>query len=308
MIKIANVHKEYVSLNKRRTCVLENIELEIKEGEVIALLGHNGSGKSTLLKCICGVLKPTSGEVLIEEKNSFKYRKQLIKNMGVIFNQKSSFIIDLSVSDNLKFFKAIYNLSDNTYEKNFNYLNSFLDINELLEKPYRKLSFGERVKCEIISILLHDPKYIILDEPTIGLDYNAKKGLYNLINELKKNGKSIIITTHEVDYIEGVCDKTVILKNGRIAYCGNPKAVTDKIGLNKKIIISYTDILDQNKAILFSKKCHEINENSLILFLSHANEFDDIVKEALEAYKVSSINVEEINIREVLEDVLSQGN
>jgi ABC-2 type transport system ATP-binding protein len=155
--------------------ILKNINLNIENGEIIALLGHNGSGKSTLIKCISGVLKPTQGCVTFDNINVFENRKKIIPDIGVVFNQKPSFIIDISVYDNLLFFKAIYELNNIHFAKNLELIDKYLDVSHLYRKPYRKLSFGERVKCEIASVLLHSPRYIILDEPTIGLDYNAKK-------------------------------------------------------------------------------------------------------------------------------------
>ena len=150
MIKIENIIKEYNTKDKSKIRVLNNINLTIKDGEMIALLGANGSGKSTLLKCICGVLGLTSGSIRVDGKDAFKNRKYLIKNMGVIFNQKPSFIIDLSVRDNLNFFQAIYEIPQEKFDANIDFIDQYLKFKDLLEKPYRKLSFGERVKCEIV--------------------------------------------------------------------------------------------------------------------------------------------------------------
>ena len=200
MIQAQNVCKTY---KKNQINILNNISFSIKKGEITAILGHNGSGKSTLLKCMIGILKPTSGSITIDGMDSFKYQKKLRTEIGVIFNQKPSFIVDLDVIDNLLFFKEIYEISDEEYKNNLELIDSFLNIKGLYNKPYRKLSFGERVKCEIASVLLHNPKYIFLDEPTIGLDYTAKKGLYALLQYLNSSFDStIVVITHEIDYIQ----------------------------------------------------------------------------------------------------------
>ena len=275
---------------------------------MIALLGANGSGKSTLLKCICGVLGLTSGSIRVDGKDAFKNRKYLIKNMGVIFNQKPSFIIDLSVRDNLNFFQAIYEIPQEKFDANIDFIDQYLKFKDLLEKPYRKLSFGERVKCEIVSILLHDPQYIYMDEPTIGLDYNAKKGLYELIAELKKQGRTIIIITHEVDYIEGVCDKVVILKNGVITYEGNPKKVTDRVNEKQRIVVKYNSVINNDNVKNVQLRSSVIkDEEREIQFVVQKNEdIGRLIANIASAYDIESLNMERISIREVLEDAIKE--
>ena len=308
MIKIENIIKEYNTKDKSKIRVLNNINLTIKDGEMIALLGANGSGKSTLLKCICGVLGLTSGSIRVDGKDAFKNRKYLIKNMGVIFNQKPSFIIDLSVRDNLNFFQAIYEIPQEKFDANIDFIDQYLKFKDLLEKPYRKLSFGERVKCEIVSILLHDPQYIYMDEPTIGLDYNAKKGLYELIAELKKQGRTIIIITHEVDYIEGVCDKVVILKNGVITYEGNPKKVTDRVNEKQRIVVKYNSVINNDNVKNIQLRSSVIkDEEREIQFVVQKNEdIGRLIANIASAYGIESLNMERISIREVLEDAIKE--
>lgn len=308
MIKIENIIKEYNTKDKSKIRVLNNINLTIKDGEMIALLGANGSGKSTLLKCICGVLRLTSGSIRVDGKDAFKNRKYLIKNMGVIFNQKPSFIIDLSVRDNLNFFQAIYEIPQEKFDANIDFIDQYLKFKDLLEKPYRKLSFGERVKCEIVSILLHDPQYIYMDEPTIGLDYNAKKGLYELIAELKKQGRTIIIITHEVDYIEGVCDKVVILKNGVITYEGNPKKVTDRVNEKQRIVVKYNSVINNDNVKNIQLRSSVIkDEEREIQFVVQKNEdIGRLIANIASAYGIESLNMERISIREVLEDAIKE--
>lgn len=308
MIKIENIIKEYNTKDKSKIRVLNNINLTIKDGEMIALLGANGSGKSTLLKCICGVLGLTSGSIRVDGKDAFKNRKYLIKNMGVIFNQKPSFIIDLSVRDNLNFFQAIYEIPQEKFDANIDFIDQYLKFKDLLEKPYRKLSFGERVKCEIVSILLHDPQYIYMDEPTIGLDYNAKKGLYELIAELKKQGRTIIIITHEVDYIEGVCDKVVILKNGVITYEGNPKKVTDRVNEKQRIVVKYNSVINNDNVKNIQLRSSVIkDEEREIQFVVQKNEdIGRLIANIASAYDIESLNMERISIREVLEDAIKE--
>lgn len=308
MIQIEHATKEYLKRDKTQIRVLDDVNLTVKNGEMIALLGANGSGKSTLLKCLCGVLALSDGKISIDGKEVFRKRKQLIKNMGVVFNQKPSFIADLSVADNLKFFQAIYGISQTDFNRNSAFLDSYLHFSELTEKPYRKISFGERVKCELVSVLLHDPDYIFLDEPTIGLDYNAKKGLYDLLSELKGQGKTIIVITHEVDYIEGVCDRAVILRDGKVCYVGNPGTVAEKVQKSQKLFVKYDAILNKEKALQLKEKASLVNdvEKDREFVLPICDDLGHMIAEVVEAFKIQSLNVENGSVREVLEDVLKE--
>jgi ABC-2 type transport system ATP-binding protein len=308
MIRLERVAKEYTGKDKTKIRVLNGISLTVEKGEMIALLGANGSGKSTLLKCLCGVICPSEGKITVDGLDTFKKRKQLVKNMGVIFNQKPSFIADLSVSDNLRFFQAIYGISQADFENNMIFLDSYLHFTGLLEKPYRKLSFGERVKCEIVSILLHEPQYIYMDEPTIGLDYVAKKGLYDLIAELKRQGRTIIIITHEVDYIEGVCDRAVILRDGQVCYEGNPRKVTDKVDKSQKLLVKYESVLCEEKAAAMKKRASAAKEEEkeLEFIIPEGTDSGPLIAELAGIYRIQSLNMEHVSVREVLEDVLKE--
>lgn len=305
MIDIVRLYKSY----KNSEDILKNINLTINDNEVTALLGHNGSGKSTLIKCMVGVLKPTQGSAYIEGKDIFDNRKKLLKYIGVVFNQKPSFIVDLTISDNLLFFKSIYNINDEDFNKALELINTYINIENLLDKPYRKLSFGERVKCEITSVLLHSPKYIFLDEPTIGLDYNAKKGLYLLLDHYKKeNHSTILITTHEVDYIEGICNRAIILSKGEVKYDGRVETVCNSLNHRATINIKFAQIIDEEKAkkIIQGASAFNKDEQTITFTCFHTEEKDRLLSDLIKAFSISSINTTSASLREVFEDVLKE--
>lgn len=316
MIEIENVYKEYRQKKKAPIRVLGPVSLSIGDGEVVALLGHNGSGKSTLMKCLCGVIKPTTGRVMTDGKDAFLHRKYFTHHMGVVFNQKPSFIVDLTVEDNMRYFQAIYQIPSEEFGKNLAYMDDFLHIADLMEKPYRKLSFGERVKCEIASVLLHRPQYIYLDEPTIGLDYAAKKGLYDLLGKQKKNGATMVITTHEVDYIEGICDRAVILKKGEVRYDGSARGVTAQVDAKKKLSVEYSGIKDAH--VVRQLQCFVPDglsgmengnaRNTQNFYYETEQEKDMLMRQILQGYQVKRLEVEKVTVREVLEHVLKEGN
>ncbi len=309
MINVENLSRKYKLSRREEITVLNDVSFTVESGELLALLGANGSGKSTLIKCICGVLKPSAGSVAIDGKNAYIHRKQLVYEMGVLFNQKPSFIVDLSVSDNLRYYKAIYNIPDNMYNKNLKMLDDFLDISSLYEKAYRKLSFGERIKCELTSILLHTPKYVYLDEPTIGLDYTSKKGLYSLLKELKGMGTTIIVTTHEVDYVQNIFDNAIIMEKGSIAYSGNPQRIIgDEV--YKKVKIFYSEILDTEGLEAFKLNSPVLEETAeAITFKYKSNSDKSNIISKISAYvNIGNIQDETASIREILENVLEKNH
>ncbi len=309
MISINNLSKTY----SKKVEVLKDINLKIQEGEIVVLLGHNGSGKSTLIKCIVGVLKSTSGNVEIDNKDVYKDRTKVIANMGVVFNQKPSFIVDLSVYDNLLFFKAIYELDDVEFTENLKLIDEYLHVSELFQKPYRKLSFGERVKCELTSVLLHSPRYIILDEPTIGLDYNAKKGLYELLLYLNRKQKvTIIIVTHEVDYIEKICTRAIILKHGEVQYDGTPEKIGKFLRHSTQITIKYESIRDWELAreILGEAESVDNDKQMFTHNIFSVNEKNIYIDRVNKAFNILEITTGTASLREVFENALQevQGN
>lgn len=217
MLKITNVSKIYLDKSKEKKEILKNVDFEINKGDFIALIGENGCGKSTLVKCMCGVLKPTEGSIKFNNVNVFKKRKDIIEKIGVVFNQKPSFMVDLSVRNNFDFLKTIYKVPNDVFKERMDFIDKHLNIYELYDSQYRKLSFGQRVRCEISSVLFYNPELIILDEPTIGLDANSQLGLYELLKYHNKvNKATIIIVTHDFKYIEKYCNRGIIMKHGQI--------------------------------------------------------------------------------------------
>ncbi len=304
MITIKNLSKVY----KNNTTILKDLNLSIHDGEVVALLGENGSGKSTLVKMLVGVLKPTTGAVYIDSFNSFSNRKKVIPNLGVLFNQKPSFIVDLSVYDNLMFFQTIYGISDEEFKKNLDLINSYLNIEDLYNKPYRKLSFGQRVKCEITSVLLHNPKYIVLDEPTIGLDYNSKQGLYELCKYFNKEKKStLIIITHEIEYIEDICSRVIILDKGTVLYDGSSSDIGTYFKKYEELEISYTKIINEEVAEKFFLVAQNIDKEKGTFVVADKN-FNKqlLIQELNQAFDIKSFVSKNDDLRGIFKYVLKE--
>ncbi len=225
----SGVIKSLFKRTLKETKALQNVSFEVAKGEHIAILGPNGAGKSTLIKIMTGVLWPTKGKVLIEGVEPYK-SKELKYKIGVVFGQKSQLEYMTTAKDSIQFIASIYDA--NNWEKRFNKLAKMLRVNHLANKPVRTLSFGERMKFEIIASLIHDPEILFLDEPTIGMDVEIKEEVRAFLKNLKK---TIIITSHDMNDIEEIAERVIMIHKGRKIFDGKLHELAKKY-IKEKII------------------------------------------------------------------------
>lgn len=196
--------------------VLSDISLTVSAGTCVGLLGANGCGKSSLIKIISGIQRPDTGEIQVLNETPYHRKIKFLKNIGVVFGHKSSMWWDLPPVSSFKAFKSIYKIPDEIYEKNLEELKAALMLNDILHTPTRNLSLGERVKCEIAISLMHSPKLLLLDEPTIGLDASSKQQIRKYINRKVASGMSVMLTSHDASDIKECCSRALTLDKGRI--------------------------------------------------------------------------------------------
>ncbi len=215
---------------------VKDISFEIEEGEIVGYIGPNGAGKSTTIKMLSGILVPTSGSITVDGLNPTKNRREYVSRIGVVFGQKSQLTWDIPAEDTFDLLRDIYKIDNKEYQKTKDYLVKLLNIGEIIKKPVRTLSLGERMRCEIAASLLHKPKILFLDEPTIGLDAISKKIVRNFIKKINKENKvTIILTTHDMSDIEALAKRIILIGNGRILYDGEIKKLKNKYGSYKNI-------------------------------------------------------------------------
>lgn len=200
---------------------LKGINLEIAEGELVGFIGPNGAGKTTTLKIFAGLLTPSFGEVSILGYDPWKREADYQKQFALVMGQKNQLWWDLPAMESFILNKEIYEISDEVFEKNLEELITVLDIKDILDIQVRKLSLGQRMKCELVAALLHNPKVLFLDEPTIGLDVVAQKNIRDFIKKYNKTHKTtIILTSHYMEDIKELCKRVVIIDHGKIVYDG----------------------------------------------------------------------------------------
>ena len=196
---------------------VKNISFTIEKGEMIAFIGPNGAGKSTTIKMLTGILYPDKGSINVLDIDPKKERKKLAYQIGTVFGQKEQLWTHLTPYDNFKFFGAIYDIPDKRVEKKIEELKVLFELEDFINTPVRNLSLGQRIRCEIVASLIHEPKVLFLDEPTIGLDPVVKENIRTLIKRMNKEYKTtIFLTSHDVGDIEKLCKRVIIINNGGI--------------------------------------------------------------------------------------------
>jgi len=223
-------HREEITVE-----ALRGISFDVEEGELIGFLGPNGAGKSTTLKILTGILHPTSGDVNILGYVPWKERKKYVSNIGAVFGQKSQLMWDIPPIDAFHMNKSIYDIPHKDFKKKMGDMVEMLKVEEQILKPTRQLSLGERMKCEFIMAMLHNPKIVFLDEPTIGLDVIAKEKIREFIREMNKQGVTFMLTTHDLDDIERLAKRVIIINHGETVFDDSLDMLKDHVG-KKKIV------------------------------------------------------------------------
>lgn len=205
------------SPDTKKICAVDSISFEIKQGERVAFIGPNGAGKSTTIKMLTGILFPTQGSISVLGFDPTLDRKKLAYKIGTVFGQRSQLFPNLPISDSFEFFGIMYDMTKEEIHKRSQELIKQFDLTLFVDQPIRKLSLGQRMRAEIAVSLIHNPKIIFLDEPTIGLDVVAKKSLRELLIKInKENNTTIFLTSHDVGDIESLCERTIIVNHGTI--------------------------------------------------------------------------------------------
>ena len=286
---------------------VNDVSFSIDQGEIVGYIGANGAGKSTTVKMMCGILHPTSGSVTIDNKDILKYRKQINKEIGVVFGQKTQLWWDIPLIETFKILKSIYEISDEDYNERFKFLCDLLDLNDFLDQNVRSLSLGQRMRADFAASLIHNPKILYLDEPTIGLDVLVKDKIRKAIKILNKKYKTtIILTTHDMKDIEELCSRIIIIDKGKILYDGNLENIKYKFGNIKTIIFKNNAKFNKDELIKEFKKI-SIKENDsndiLISFSLNEVNLDNLLLSLINKYKVEDFKINDISIEDITKEL-----
>lgn len=340
MIEVKHISKEFVSPKKYpglkgaikglfsnekvvKTAV-SDVSFDIAEGEIVGYIGSNGAGKSTTIKMMTGILSPTSGECLVNGINPNTHRKENASNIGVVFGQRTQLWWDLPLSESFTILKEIYDVSDEDYKERMAFLNRVLELNEFFDRPVRTLSLGQRMRADLGAALLHNPKVLYLDEPTIGLDLVVKDNIRAAIKEInEKYNTTVILTTHDIGDIEELCSRIIIIDEGKLIYDGTLANLKDTYGKRRKVSMEVRKV-ESLKGFNLAKKLNDtyelcISENDYtetldteskvytVSFDKHKMQVPQILTAVMELTEVTDIKLQETELAEIVKEIYNHG-
>ncbi len=289
---------------------VDGVSFTVRDGEAVGYIGANGAGKSTTIKMMSGILTPTAGEILIDGKHPYKSKERnaVLKNIGVVFGQKTQLWYDLPLTETYELLRYIYDVTEADYKRRLAELVELLDMKPFLDAPVRTLSLGQRMRADLAAAMLHNPKTLFLDEPTIGLDVLVKRNLIEAINKLRDEYKtSLILTTHAMSDIELLCKRVIILDEGKILFDGSLDDVKHMFGDKRNVTIQTAAPIDTAAAT----DKYPIDgvtaegDGLLTTFTVDAQKLkiDVLLNFLLKTYDVTDVKLSETGIEQVVEKI-----
>lgn len=285
---------------------VDGISFDIDEGEIVGYIGANGAGKSTTIKMMCGILHPTDGSVSVCGMDFEKNRQKINRQMGVVFGQKTQLWWDIPLVETFKILKSIYEVPDEEYNERFDYLCELLDMKPFLNQTVRSLSLGQRMRADFAAALIHSPKIVYLDEPTIGLDVLVKDKIRGAIKELnKKYNITVILTTHDMKDIEQLCNRIIIIDKGKILYDGSLANIKYRFGNTKTVFIPSNVTLDEEdlKERFKNLSVDRAEDKIAIKFSQDEVNLDDFLLHIINTYHIKDFKIEDISIENITKEL-----
>lgn len=283
---------------------VDNISFEIEEGELVGFIGPNGAGKTTTLKCLSGLLYPTSGSLSVLGFNPWDRKYSFLKQISLVMGQKNQLWWDLPAIESFILNREIYEIPKKKYEETLEELTTLLEVKDILKIQVRKLSLGQRMKCELIAALLHCPKVLFLDEPTIGLDVVMQRKMRDFIKEYNRQKKStIILTSHYMGDVKELCKRVIIINKGKIVFDGELAEIVDKYADHKVLSVVFSKEIDPKKL----EEIGMIKEFDYPKATIYVNKEASSVAaaELLQHFPVADLNVEEVPIEEIIREIFT---
>jgi ABC-2 type transport system ATP-binding protein len=285
---------------RRETQAVKGISLTVDEGERVAFIGPNGAGKSTTIKMLVGILYPTSGEAQVLGKVPWKQRQRLAYEIGAVFGQKSQLWYHLPPADSFDLLARIYELDRTAYHQRLSFLVELFEVGDYLQTPVRKLSLGERMRCEIAASLLHRPHILFLDEPTIGLDVVVKQRIRDLILELnQQEGVTIFLTSHDAGDVEVLCKRAMVINHGEVIYDGRVSTLRRDYIRTKTVSLKLEEPWEGCDACGVRVLKHKGYGVKLEVDTT-ATPIDEVVGQILRRYTVADITVDNPPMEEII--------
>ncbi|MTV50694.1 ATP-binding cassette domain-containing protein [Heliobacillus mobilis] len=288
---------------------VDQIDLKVNRGEMVGYIGANGAGKSTTIKMLSGILVPSSGHLVVNGFVPHKERVEFCRRIGVVFGQRSQLWWDLAVSESFRLLSRVYRIPEPVYRQRLDRFVELLEMADFLHIPVRKLSLGQRMRCELTAALLHHPDLVFLDEPTIGLDVLAKDRIRRFLLEINRElGATVLLTTHDLSDIEALCSRVVMIDKGKIVYDGSLGNLQDSFGQGRTIKVDFSApvSLAELQASFGHRPVHwETPESRRAIATFSAKEVApaEVMKILIDQYPVLDIAIDATKIEEIVKEI-----
>lgn len=307
-IKSKNILKDIFVGEYKDFVAVDNISLKVEKGETIGYIGLNGAGKSTTIKLMTGILTPTEGNVNLFGEPIQINKKEKNKRFSAVFGQRSNLWYDLPVIDSYKYIAVLYGVSKERFQINLKHICKMLDIGDLLDRPVRKLSLGQKMKCELGGALIFDPEILFLDEPTIGLDIFAKENFLQCVKHIReKSDTTVFFTSHNMEEIEQLCDRIIVLDKGKILFDGNLEKIKNIVGDYHKVKL-YIDDYDENCEDKYRSYQVTSGDNGVIELNINKQKINiaDVINYYFRNFNVKDINIENNGLEQLIKHLYNK--
>jgi ABC-2 type transport system ATP-binding protein len=286
---------------------VSDVNMDLEAGELVGYIGPNGAGKSTTIKMLTGILVPTSGTIEVAGIVPHEHRRENARNIGVVFGQRSQLYWDLPLVESFELLRAIYSIPEDAYQRNLKRFVEILEMEPFLRTPVRQLSLGQRMRGDFAAALLHDPKIVYLDEPTIGLDVIAKEAIREFVRHInEERGTTIILTTHDLADVERLCRRIIIIDNGTIIYDGGIERIKEQYGTHRTLILTLTaphpnPELDGAEIVS--------NDHGVVSYRFDRRRVraDQLIRQATELYELRDVTIEEPDLESIIRRIYLEG-
>jgi len=299
--------REYVTVH-----AVERVSFSIEPGEMVGYIGANGAGKSTTIKMLTGILVPTSGQVVANGYIPYRDRRRYTKHIGVVFGQRTQLWWDIAVIESFKLLKQIYEIPDADYHRRLGMFSEILNLGDYLHTPVRKLSLGERMRCDLVASLLHNPPLLFLDEPTIGLDVVAKDRIREFLKEINRTQRTtVLLTTHDLSDIEELCKRLLIIDKGKILFDGELREMKQRLAKFNQVKFFLKDRAQVTRLGeittdgIFLERVDELTY--LMRFDREQHSSAEVIRNLVNTLEVRDILVEEEPIEDIVKRIYLSG-
>lgn len=291
--------KALIKPEKKLVTAVDDVNFTIERGEIVGYIGPNGAGKSTTVKMMSGILRPTAGEILVNGINPVKDRKAVVKHLGVVFGQRTQLYWDLRLGESFELLKRIYDVPDEIYEENMAMMDKILDLKSIIDTPVRQLSLGQRMRGDLAAAMLHSPDILFLDEPTIGLDVDAKHAIREFIKQINQTRRTtIILTTHDLGDIQELCQRIIIINKGKVIEDGSLDELIDRIAPYRQLVVDFYSaqrIENPNAQIISSEGARTVYR-----FMKNDVTAAKLIEDIGNQAKIKDIRLEEASIDDII--------